>query len=412
MSGDWPAGIVRSGDLVVVGQGVGEPTPLLEELLAKGPRDIEVFVGLSHSEALTGEASLPLVSFGALGPLSTYAAGEVAIIPCHFDDLPRLLPLRAPGRLVVLMQVAESDAQGGHSLGMAVDYTYELAGQARAVVAEINAQMPVTSAPRLPASTFDAVVRSSRPLPVVATAPVGDVHRRIAALVLPMVPDGATIQLGIGAVPSAIGTALTVRRGLRVRSTLVGDWLLGLARAGSLSCEPGSVVISEAAGSAELYRYVATSTTRVRPVPDVIGPAAAGAVDGFVAINSALQVDLTGQVNAEEIGSGYVGGIGGQAEYLRAAQRSAGGRSIVVLPATTGGGRRSRIVGRLESGTVTTPRSGVDVIVTEFGTADLRGRSLRERAELITGIAAPQHREGLSRGSLHRGSLGEQDGRG
>lgn len=408
VSGDWPEGIVRSGDLVVVGQGVGEPTPLLEELLVKGRSDIEVFVGLSHSEALTGDASLPLVSFGAMGPLSTHAAtGDVAIIPCHFDDLPRLLSLRAPGRLVILMQVAESDAQGGHSLGMAVDYTYELAGQARAVVAEINAQMPVTSAPRLPASRFDAVVRTSRPLPVVRTAPVTDVHRRIAALVLPLVRDDATIQLGIGAVPSAIGTALTVRRGLRVRSTLVGDWLLGLARAGSLSSEPGSVVISEAAGSAELYEYVATSTTRVRPVSDVIGPAAAGAVDGFVAINSALQVDLTGQVNAEEIGSGYVGGIGGQAEYLRAAQRSAGGRSIVVLPATTGGGTRSRIVRRLESGTVTTPRSGVDFVVTEFGMADLRGRSLRERAELMTGIAAPQHREGLG-----REVWGEQDGRG
>jgi acyl-CoA hydrolase len=403
VNGDWPGGIVRSGDLVVVGQGVGEPTPLLEELLVKGPRDVEVFVGLSHSEALISDASLPLVSFGAMGPLSTYAAtGSVAIIPCHFDDLPRALLHRAPGRLVVLMQVAPPDAQGSHSLGMAVDYTYELAGRARAVVAEINAQMPITSAPRLPASTFSAVVHTSRALPVVMTAPVRDVHRRIAAHVLPLVTDGATIQLGIGAVPSAIGAALTARHGLRVRSTLVGDWLLGLVRTGSLSREPGSVVISEAAGSAALYDYVATSTTRVCPVSDVVGPAAAGAVDAFVAINSALQVDLTGQVNAEEIGSGYIGAIGGQAEYLRAAQRSAGGRSIVVLPATTDGGRRSRIVHRLEAGTVTTPRSGVDVIVTEFGTADLRGRSLRERAELMTRVAAPQHREGLD----------EQDGRG
>jgi acyl-CoA hydrolase len=367
-----------------------------------------VFVGLSHSEALIGDAPFPLVSFGAMGPLSTHAAtGGLAIIPSHFDDLPRALSHRASGRLVVLMQVAPSDAQGRHSLGVAVDYTYALAGRARAVVAEINAQMPITSAPRLPASAFDAVVHTSRPLPVVMTAPVGEVHRRIAAHVLPMVPDDATIQLGIGAVPSAIGAALTVRHGLRVRSTLVGDWLLGLVRTGSLSPDPDSVVISEAAGSAELYDFVATSATRVCPVSDVIGPAAAGAVEGFVAINSALQVDLTGQVNAEEIDSGYVGGIGGQAEYLRAAQRSAGGRSIVVLPATTGGGRRSRIVRRLEGGTVTTPRSGVDVIVTEFGTADLRGRSLRERAELMTRIAAPQHREGLS-----REGLGEQDGRG
>ncbi|WP_091539480.1 acetyl-CoA hydrolase/transferase family protein [Modestobacter sp. DSM 44400] len=392
--------VLRPGDLVVVAQGVGEPTPLLEQLVRAGGslRDTEVFVGLSHSAALTEDAarSLSLVSFGGMGPLARLAAtNTVSIIPCHFADVPRLLALRAPGRLVVLMQVSPPNDDGFHSLGMAVDYTYELVGQARAVIAEVNEQLPVTSAPCLHASAFAATVRTSRPLPVIPPANVSEVHRQIAAHVVKLVPDGATIQLGIGAVPSVVGAALTRRRDLRVHSTLVGDWLLGLAEAGALSTEPGSVRISEAAGSAALYEYVTRSAVLVRPVRELNSPDVLGRLEGFVAMNSALQVDLSGQVNAEEIESGYVGGIGGQPEFLRAAQRSVGGRSIVMLPATAARGRQSRIVRRLHQGTVTTLRSGVDFVVTEFGVADLRGTSLDERPEALIAVAAPHHRDAL-----------------
>jgi acyl-CoA hydrolase len=398
--------VLRPGDLVVVGQGVGEPTPLLERLLrdAGTVPDVEVFVGLSHSRALTGDAARTgtdgaggpsLLSFGAMGPLARLAAaGGVSIIPCHFVDVPRLLRLRAPGRLVVLLQVSPADPGGRHSLGVAVDYTYELVEHARAVVAEVNERMPVTSAPTLPGSAFAAVEHTFRPLPVVAPPTVREVHRRIAGHVAGLVPDGATIQLGVGALPSVMGEALSARRGLRVHSTLAGDWLLDLARAGALDDGPGAVTISEAAGSAELYRYVAAgSPVLIRPVCELNRPALPAGVERFVAMNSALQVDLTGQVNAEEISSGYVGGIGGQPEFLRAAQRSEGGRSIIMLPATAADGRESRIVRRLHGGTVTTARSGVDYVVTEYGVADLRGRSLDERAEALLAVAAPHHRD-------------------
>jgi acyl-CoA hydrolase len=401
-SGDlgWPTEVLRPGDLVVVAQGVGEPTPLLEQLVRAGGalRDTEVFVGLSHSGVLAGEAAraLSLVSFGAMGPLAGLAAaGAVSIIPCHFADLPRVLPLRAPGRLVVLIQVSPPDRDGYHSVGMAVDYTYELVGQARAVVAEVNEKMPVTSGPRIHRSAFAAVVHTSRPLPVITPPSAREVHRRIAAHVLPLLSDGATIQLGIGAVASVLGEALAGLRDLRVHSTLVGDWLLCLARAGALRDGPGAVVISEAAGSPALYRYVATSAVLVRTVRELNRPEALAGLDHFVALNSALQIDLSGQVNAEETGSGYVGGIGGQPEFLRAAQRSDGGRSIVMVPATTADGRQSRIVRRLHHGTVTTARSGVDFAVTEFGVADLRGRSIDERAARLIEVAAPAHRESL-----------------
>lgn len=392
----WTSSVVRPGDLVVVAQGVGEPTALLQHLVHSNRTDVEVFVGLSHSGVLVGANPPPLVSFGAMGPLAQHASrGRLSIIPCHFVDLPRLLPLRAPGRLVVLVQVCEMGADGRHSLGMAVDYTYDLLDQARAVVAEVNSLVAPTSAPRLDPARFDAVVRTSRPLPTLPVSTPSDAHRRIAGHLLPLVPDRATIQLGIGGAPSAIGTALGARRDLYVRSTLVGDWLLDLARAGALSLEPGSVVISEAAGSAELYDFVAHSSARLRPVGEVLRPAVNGQIDRLFAINAALQVDLTGQVNAEQVESGYVGGIGGQPEFLRAAQRSSGGRSVIVLPATAAGGTRSRIVRRLQRGTVTTPRSVVDLVVTEFGVADLRGRSLEERAKALIEVAAPRHRAWL-----------------
>lgn len=399
MTASW-IDVLRPGDLIVIAQGVGEPTPLLDQLVAAGPSlpSVEVFVGISHSGALRDPAarSLSLLSFGAMGPLVRLAAdGHVAVIPSSFVDIPRVLSLRAPGRLVVLMQVSPPDRDGHHSLGVAIDYTYELVERARAVVAEVNEQMPVVSGPRLHSSAFAAVVPTSRPLPEVPGPTVTDVHRRIAAHVVPLVPDGATIQLGIGAVPSVVGDALAGRRDLRVRSTLVGEWLLNLAKAGALQDEPGAVVICEAAGSTALYAHVAGSGVEIRPVRELNRADELARIERFVAMNSALQVDLTGQVNAEEVESGYVGGIGGQPDFLRAAQRSPDGRSIVMLPATAAHGRHSRIVPRLHGGTVTTARSGVDFVITEFGVADLRGKTLAERAQELIAVAAPDQRDWL-----------------
>jgi acyl-CoA hydrolase len=399
VSASW-IDVLRPGDLIVVAQGVGEPTPLLDQLVAAGPSlpDVEVFVGLSHSSALRDPAarSLSLLSFGAMGPLARLAAdGHVSVLPHSFVDLPRVLPLRAPGRLVVLVQVSPPDRDSQHSFGVAVDYTYELITQARVVVAEVNEQMPVTSGPRLHRSAFATVVPTSRALPEVPAPTVTDVHRRIAAHVVPLVPDGATIQLGIGAVPSVVGEALVGRRDLRVRSTLVGEWLLDLAKAGALRDEPGAVAICEAAGSPALYAHVAGSGVQLRLVSELNRADELARIERFVAMNSALQVDLTGQVNAEEVESGYIGGIGGQPDFLRAAQRSPDGRSIVMLPATAARGRHSRIVPRLHGGTVTTARSGVDFVVTEFGVADLRGKTLAERAQALIAVAAPHHRDWL-----------------
>jgi acyl-CoA hydrolase len=392
----WLTDVLQPGDLVVVAQGTGEPTPLLEELVRAGSSlpELEVFVGLSHSTALTepGARDLSLVSFGAMGPLGKLAAdGAVSVIPCHFQDVPRMLAMRNPKQLVVVLQVSGADEHGCHSLGLAVDYTYELIDHARAVVAEVNDRLPHSTAPRIHSSRFTATVPTSRPLPTVADGAVGDVHTAIAEHVAGLVSDGATIQLGVGALPSVVGRALSAKRRLRVHSTLAGSWLLDLARSGALCEQPGSVLISEATGSQELYDWVIEAGVPLRTVQELTRPDVLSGIEQFVAMNSALEVDLTGQVNAEEIGSGYVGGIGGQPDYLRAAQRSPGGCSVVMLPATAQGGTRSRIVRRLHAGAVTTPRSNVDVVVTEHGIADLRGKSLIERADALIAVAAPKH---------------------
>ena len=397
---DWIAEVLRAGDLLVAAQGVGEPTSLIDAVMSSDrlPADVELFVGLSHSAVLArgGSSPLPLVSFGAMGPLAASAAsGALSVIPCQFSDVARLLDVRAPHRVVPLIQVSAPDADGFHSLGLAVDYTYELLSGARAVIAEVNDQLPVTSAPRVHGSAFAATVHVSRPLPEVSWPRVNDVHRRIARNVADLVPDEATIQLGVGTLPAVVGSAIAGRRRLRVHSTLAGDWLLELATAGALSDEPGAVTISEAAGSAALYRHVLSRAVAIRPVHELMRADALARIDTFVAMNSALEVDLTGQVNAEELASGYVGGIGGQPEFLRAAQRSPGGRSIVMLPSTTGDGRHSRIVRRLRGNSVTTLRSGVDFVVTEHGVADLRGKTLGQRVDALTRIAAPEHRADL-----------------
>ncbi|MCW2584079.1 MAG: Acetyl-CoA transferase/hydrolase, probable acetate CoA-transferase [Klenkia sp.] len=400
MTAGWITDVLRPGDLVVVAQGSGEPTPLLEQLVdaAATLTDVEVFVGLSHSGALRRPeaAGLSLVSFGAMGPLARLAAeGRVAVLPCHFSDVPRQLAQRAPGRVVVVLQVSPADAEGQHCLGLAVDHTWELLAGARAVVAEVNDQLPRTTAPRVHRSQLTATVPTSRPQPQVTSGTPGEVHRQIAAHVATLVPDGATLQLGVGVLPSVVAAALRGRRGLRVRSTLVGDWLCELATAGALATDPDAVVISEAAGSPGLYEHVVSRGVQIVPVGELNRPDVLAGIPGFVAVNAALQVDLTGQVNAEELGSGYVAGIGGQPDFLRAAQRSTGGLAVVMLPATARSGQESRIVRRLHAGAVTTPRSGVDVVVTEHGTADLRGRSLTERAQALTAIAAPDHRDAL-----------------
>jgi acyl-CoA hydrolase len=221
----------------------------------------------------------------------------------------------------------------------------------------------------------------------------------VAAQVARLVPDGATIQLGIGALAVAVARALRAHRGLKVRSGMVGDWFLELLDAGAIDTQtPQACLASLAVGSQALYDSLdvdgplgfAPPSQLVQPLPG----------SPFMAINSAIEVDLCGQVNSEFLGPRYVGTVGGQPDYFRAARRSSGGLAILALPATSGRSASSRIIPRLQGAYVTTAQSDVDCIVTENGIADLRATDFSQRRSLIARIADARVRDALERGPL------------
>jgi acetyl-CoA hydrolase len=400
------AALLEPGDLVAVGQGSAEPLALTRAFSAQAgslPEGVGAFVGLSYSGAFGVEFAerVPISSYGALADLAAVAAaGLLAVVPCQYSELPWLMREGPRPADVVLVQVSTPDADGLHSLGTSIDHAGEAIEGARLVIAEVNERMPAPpSAVKVPADSLDIVVETARDLITMDVAEPTDRDRAMAANVLSLVPEGAAIQLGFGGTATAIGRGLGgAGRPLRVHSALVGDWLLEIAEAGLL--RPGAdgappVVTGAALGSAELYAFLAANPVVFYDGIEALQkPAALARVPKLVAINSGLQVDLAGNVNAELIGERRVGARGGHTDFLAGAQASDGGAAIVVLPAATVKGA-SRIVSRLDPGAVTTGGGFVDFVVTEHGVADLRGRTIGERAAAIAAIADPAARDEL-----------------
>jgi acyl-CoA hydrolase len=395
---------LRPGDTVLIGQAAAEPPVLVEKFIAAAHAisGLTAFCGYTLSDAWAGVSPgqpnvKAYVAHGALRKLS--AEGLVDIVPCHYG---RIEDLITTGHLrvdVVLLQVAPADADGYYSLGATVDYAAVAAERARVVLVEVNANMPRTSSSRsLHRSRVAASITSSRVLVASPARSATSAERAVAENVAAFVPSGATIQLGVGALADSIARELHGRTDLRVRSGLVGDWLVDLHEAGALAGLPGSCVTGMALGTDRLYKFLSDSAqVRMAPVDEQLAPAALAQCDPYIAMNSAIEVDLHGQVNAEVAGGRYVGAVGGQAGFFRAARQARSGLAIVALAAANADGTATRIVPAV-SGPVTTPQSDVDLVVTEFGAADLRGTSYRERAERLIGVAAPQHRATLTSG--------------
>ena len=254
----------------------------------------------------------------------------------------------------------------------------------------------------LHASEIDYVVLSDRPLVSVPPARIGEADRATAALCAAYIEDGSILQFGIGAVPDAIARLLVDRRDLGIHTGMIGDAFVDLVEAGAITnatktVDRGISITGAFIGTRRLYDFVHENpAVRLCGSEITHGDAILIALPKLVSINSAIEVDLTGQINAESIGGAYMGGTGGQVDYVRGASRSRGGRSIIALPSTAQGGAASRIVTAL-SGPVTTARSEADIIVTEHGAAELKGASLAERARRLIAIAHPDFREGLER---------------
>lgn len=392
------ADCLRPGDHVIVGQAASEPVGLVADLFGLVPQlgAVDVFCGLSLNPAWQGEVpqALQLTTYCGLGTLrKAVASGRARVVPASLSQLSASI---ASGRLpvdVVLLQVSPADADGYHSLGCTLDYVWAAAQAARVIVVEVNANMPLTrSAGRLHRSQVVVARESDETLLESPVEAPGELQRQVACHVVQLVPDGATIQLGIGGLAAAVAEALKNRRGLKVRSGMVGDWFLELLEAGAIdTAATDACLASLAVGSQHLYASLsgegvlgfATPAQLTVPIPG----------SPLMAINSAIEVDLCGQVNAEFLGDRYVGAVGAQTDYFRAARRSVGGLAILALPATSDRAEMSRIVGRCSY--VTSAQSDIDVIVTEHGAADIRMTTLRERAALVASIAHP-----LVRGEL------------
>lgn len=398
---------LRPGDHIVVGQACGEPSSVLEALIAQGRDvgDLTVFVATSFSGIFTPESaeSFALSSMGAIGALRSMSkAHRLDVIPCHVSQVGPMIEAGIIGCDVAFVQVGPADGEGNHSFGLVSDYVQAAVARARVVVAEVNDQVPFTFGEMLPESRIDYPVHVSRPPVQVQPGRISQTDEAIARHAAGYIGDGAVLQMGVGTVPDAVLRLLSDRRDLGVHSGMLGDGLVDLVESGALTnarkkIDRGVSITGALIGTDRLYgfahrnREIRMCTTSYTHDAGVLAQ-----LENLVTINSAMEVDLTGQVNAEQSGSAYLGGTGGQVDFVRAGARSPGGHAIMALPATAKNGTVSRITAGL-SGPVTTARSEVDVVVTEFGAAELRGQTLAERSRRLIAIAHPDFRDALDR---------------
>jgi acetyl-CoA hydrolase len=402
--------VVRPGDTALWTHGAGEPAELVTAMLRArhdiGPFRV-VLAGAGYAGTVRPEHAdvVGLLGFGAAGSnRALAAAGVLDIVPCHLSALPALAraDLHAD---VVIVQLSRHPASGRLSLGACAGYLDEAIRTARVVIAEVNDQAPWTyGAASVDPGDLDVIVETSRPLVRIETPAVQQVERRIGEHVASLVEDGAVLQLGIGGVPAAVLAALTSHRRLGIHSGVIGDGLVDLVAAGAVdnSTKPrhlgqGSSVVGGLLGTERLYSFAhLNEEVRVEPIARTHDQAVLAGIPRLTAVNSAIEVDLTGQVAAEAAGARYVGTVGGQVDFVRGALASPGGRSVIALPSRAAAAGRSRITARL-SGPVTAARAEADVVVTEYGVACLRGKPIPQRVRALIAIAHPDDRDELER---------------
>jgi acyl-CoA hydrolase len=399
---------VRPGDHLVWGQACGEPTTLVEALIAQADSigDLSVFCATSFSGLLDVAAAekITFSSMGAIGALrSLAAANRLQIIPCHVGQVGPMIGAGIIPCDVAFVQVSPPDAEGNHSYGLINDHIHMAVAKARVVIAEVNEMVPFTHCDFvLPSARIDHAVRVARMPVEVQPAEITTTDRAIAKIASNYIEDGSVLQVGIGAVPEAIMRLVGDRRDLGVHSGMIGDSLVDLIEAGVVTnarkpIDTGISISTSLIGTRRLYQFAHRNPAiALRNSAYTHDTSLMAYLPKLVTINSAVEVDLTGQVNAEQSGAHYLGATGGQVDFVRGGARSKGGHSIIALPSTAKGGKISRITATL-SGPVTTARADVDVIVTEFGAAELKGRSLAERSRRLIAIAHPDFREPLSR---------------
>ena len=322
--------------------------------------------------------------------------------PCFFHEIPKLFTDGTLPVDVAFLQLSEPDENGICSYGVSVDYTQPAAEAAKLVIAQINKNMPYTYGNGINLKDIDYIVEKDEPLIELQPPKIGETEHKIGEYVASLIHDGDTLQLGIGAIPDAVLSFLGDKKDLGIHSEMFSDGVVDLARKGVITnkkktIDQGKFVSCFLMGTKKLYDFVNNNPDVLMERVDYTNdPFVVAKIDNIISINSAMQVDLMGQVNAEMIGYKQFSGVGGQVDFVRGASRAKGGKAIIAMPSTAGHGKISKIVPLLDEGAaVTTSRNDVDYIITEFGIAPLKGRTLRQRAIALIKIAHPDFREGL-----------------
>lgn len=396
---------VKSGDRIILPIGCGSPQTLVEALVEDRDRlkNVEIVGGLQIKYQFLEEGledSFTYRTWQCSPPIRALInKGTVKYIPMRQGDVPAVFSRKGPWPLdVAFVQVSPPDYHGYCSLGVSISHSLPTALESKMVIAEVNDQMPrVLGNCFLHTSQIDYLVESSRSLlEYPPPKSIGDVDSRIGELVAELIEDGSTIQIGIGTIPEAISRCLSERKNLKFFALGI-DNIVDLAEKGALETGPAKLILCEILGSKKIFDFVhQNSMVEGRPTRGTLNSRVVGDIEKFVSVLSAIEIDLSGQVNAETVNGKQISAVGGSFDFLQGALFSEGGKSIIALSSTTPNGKYSRIVAKLPPGSaVTAPRHCVQYVVTEHGVADLRAKTLRERAEALILVAHPDFREEL-----------------
>lgn len=401
---------IKSNSRIVFGHAAGEPKHLVQTLVSK--KDQYENVEIAHMVSLgTSEYAKPGMEkhfrhnalFVGGGTRKAVEEGRADFTPCFFHEVPKFFKNGSLPVDAALIQVTPPDEEGYVSLGVSVDYTLGAARNAKLVIAQVNSMMPCTGGDsKMHVSEIDYFVKFDEPIFELKPPTIGEVEKAIGENCAKLINDGDTLQLGIGAIPDAVLLFLKDKKDLGIHSEMISDGVLELVKAGVItnskkSIHKGKSVVTFLMGTQKLYDYVNNnSEVELYPVDYVNNPIVVMKNDNIVAINSCVQVDLMGQVASESVGLKQISGTGGQVDFVRGAAMASSGKAIMAMPSTAAKGTVSKIVPLLDEGAaVTTLRTDVDYIVTEYGIASLKGKSLRERARELINITHPDFREQL-----------------
>nr|WP_207755278.1 acetyl-CoA hydrolase/transferase family protein [Clostridium pascui] len=401
---------IKSGNRLVTGHAVGEPSILINEMVAnkESYENVEIVHMVAMGKAEYAQPGMEKYFkhnsiFVGGTTRDAVSSGRGDFTPCFFSEVPKMFKQGYLPVDVALIQVSPPDEHGYCSFGVSNDYTKPAAECAKTIIAEVNDQMPRTMGDSfIHVSEIDYMVEVSHPVIELKPPKISDVEKAIGENCAALVEDGSTLQLGIGAIPDAVLLFLKDKKDLGIHSEMISDGVVELVETGVITnkqktIHPGKIVVTFLMGTKRLYDFVNNNPmVEMYSVDYVNNPCVIMQNNKMVSINSCVQVDFMGQVASESVGLMQISGVGGQVDFVRGANMCKNGKSIMAMPSTAAKGKVSKIVPLLDEGAaVTTSRNDVDYVVTEYGIAQLKGKSLKDRARALISIAHPNFRPGL-----------------